>query len=319
MTYGKEPDMLTQKKLEEYLSRCMDSACDFAEIYEEYEESETIETLDLSVEKAERQVVSGVGIRLYRELQSVYGYSNETDDEALLPLIDDLRSAIGAKEEGKEASSVTLQRVEYENRHPVKIDYRSVPLSEKAALIFRAEKSAKETDERIVKTTGRMLNVHQEVQVSTSEGRLIGDTRVRTRMFVEAYAREGEVFMSGGDRPGAGKGLEFYEEMQPEEIGKEAARQAIVMLQAKDCPSGKMPVVIDCAFGGVIFHEACGHALEATGVARNQSVFAGKMGMQIASPCVSAMDDGTIPNATAEITTISIPFLLRFLDITVGL
>ncbi|MBR6321652.1 MAG: TldD/PmbA family protein [Lachnospiraceae bacterium] len=289
--------MLTQKKLEEYLSRCMDSACDFAEIYEEYEESETIETLDLSVEKAERQVVSGVGIRLYRELQSVYGYSNETDDEALLPLIDDLRSAIGAKEEGKEASSVTLQRVEYENRHPVKIDYRSVPLSEKAALIFRAEKSAKETDERIVKTTGRMLNVHQEVQVSTSEGRLIGDTRVRTRMFVEAYAREGEVFMSGGDRPGAGKGLEFYEEMQPEEIGKEAARQAIVMLQAKDCPSGKMPVVIDCAFGGVIFHEACGHALEATGVARNQSVFAGKMGMQIASPCVSAMDDGTIPNA----------------------
>ena len=69
------------------------------------------------------------------------------------------------------------------------------------------------------------------------------------------------------------------------------------MLSARDCPSGKMPVIIDNEFGGVIFHESCGHALEATGVAKNQSIFAGKKGQQIAAPCVSAVDDGTIPNA----------------------
>ncbi|MBP5295559.1 MAG: TldD/PmbA family protein [Lachnospiraceae bacterium] len=114
---------------------------------------------------------------------------------------------------------------------------------------------------------------------------------------MSAYASENGVFMEGGDRPGAGKGLEFFEEKTPEEIGKEAARQAIVMLSAKDCPSGKMPVIIDNEFGGVIFHESCGHALEATGVAKNQSIFAGKVGQQIAAPCVSAVDDGTIPNA----------------------
>ncbi|MBR3035988.1 MAG: TldD/PmbA family protein [Lachnospiraceae bacterium] len=289
--------MLTKEKLEQYLTRCMDSAGDFAEIYEEYEENETIETLDEKVEKVQRQIISGLGIRLYQGVQSVYGYANEATDEAILPLIDDLRAAIGETDEEAKAP-VVLTRIEYETKHPVKTDHRTVSLEEKAALVFRAEKAAKESDARIMKTTGKLLNVHQEVQISNSEGRLISDTRVRTRMMLDAYAQENGVFMSGGDRPGGGKGLEFFEEdVTPEEIGKEAARQAIVMLSAKDCPSGKMPVIIDNAFGGVIFHEACGHALEATGVARNQSVFAGKKGLQIAAPCVSAVDDGTIPNA----------------------
>ncbi len=289
--------MLSQEKLQEYLSFLMQSAADFAEIFEEFEENETIGTLDGRVEKAERQIVSGIGIRLYRELQSVYGYTNETDEQSVYSLLSDLRDAVGEKKESGDPVPVLLRRVEYENRHPVRIDYRSVPLEDKAELLFRAEGAAKSEDPRITKTTGRMLNVREEVQISNSEGRLISDVRVRTRMFVDAYAKEGEIMMSGGARPGAGKGLEFYEERTPEEIGKEAARQAIVMLQAKDCPSGKMPVVIDNEFGGVIFHEACGHALEATGVARNQSIFAGKKGQRIASPCVSAVDDGTIVNA----------------------
>ncbi len=289
--------MLTKQKLEAYLSRCMQSAADFAEIFEQFEEYEMLETLDLKVEKASRKVTAGLGVRLYREVQSVYGYTNDSSEEAILALVDDLRAAIGEAGEGAEKKAVELTRVEYENRHPVKVDYRDVSLEDKAELIFRAERAAKAQDERIVKTAGKLLNVREEVQISNSEGRLVSDVRVRTRMMMSAYASENGVFMEGGDRPGAGKGLEFFEEKTPEEIGKEAARQAIVMLSARDCPSGKMPVIIDNEFGGVIFHESCGHALEATGVAKNQSIFAGKKGQQIAAPCVSAVDDGTIPNA----------------------
>ena len=102
---------------------------------------------------------------------------------------------------------------------------------------------------------------------------------------------------SGFEGPGASMGLEFYDTTQPEDIAKEAARIALVMLEAKDCPSGKMPVVIDNGFGGVIFHEACGHALEASAVSKDQSVFTNKLNTKIASDCVTAIDDGTIPNA----------------------
>ena len=88
----------------------------------------------------------------------------------------------------------------------------------------------------------------------------------------------------------------MFDWIDAEETAREAARIAVTMLGAGACPAGKMPVVIDNGFGGVIFHEACGHGLEATAVARNASVFAGKLGAQIASPLVTAIDDGTIPN-----------------------
>lgn len=286
--------MLEQKTLENYLSRCMSSEADFAEIYEEVEHKETITMLNGAVDQVNDSVLAGIGIRLYKGLQSVYAYTNETGEESVGPLIEDLRSAVGTAD--KEAP-VVLKRVEYGNNNPAKIDFEKEPLSGRTALMKRANDAALSADKRIVKARTIMLNVKQEVQIANSGGRLIGDTRVRTRMMAEAFAQEGENMQSGGDRPGAAKGLEFFDEHSPEAIGREAARIALVNLGARDCPSGRMPVVIDNEFGGVIFHEACGHALEATSVSRGSSIFAGKLGQQIAASCVSAVDDGTIAGA----------------------
>lgn len=285
--------MLDQKELEKYLTLCMKSEADFAEIYEEDQISEDISMLNDKVEKAARTITAGAGIRLYKGNSSVYAYSNETDEASLTKLINDLRNAIGEKEEGK---TVKLERVTYENRHPVRIQFDSVDQEERTKILERVYTGAKNADERIDRVQSALLNVRQEVQISNSDGRLISDTRVRTRVRASAYAREGERMEAGSCGPGAGMGLEFYETCLPEDIGREAARIALVNLKAVDCPSGKMPVVIDNGFGGVIFHEACGHALEATSVSRNQSVFTGKLGQQIANACVSAVDDGTIPN-----------------------
>ena len=285
--------MLDKEQLEKYLSLCMSSAADFAEIFQETKTEQTVTMLNGKVESVNDSVESGVGIRLYKGVQSVYAYSNSTEEDAILPLIDDLVKSVGAGE----PKAVTLTRVEYESRHPFKKDFETVPMDEKAALLTRANDAAMAADSRIVKVQSGLLNVKQKVQVANSEGKLIGDLRVRTRIMVDAYASEEGNTQSGASRPGAGKGLEYWEKFQPEDIGREAARIALVNLSAKDCPGGKMPVVIDNGFGGVIFHEACGHALEATSVAKNQSVFAGKFGQKIAADCVSAVDDGTIPGA----------------------
>ena len=91
-------------------------------------------------------------------------------------------------------------------------------------------------------------------------------------------------------------GFELFDKYTPESIAEEAARIALVSLEAGPAPQGKIPVVMDNGFGGVIFHEACGHVLEATAVADDASVFCGKMGKQIANSVVTAIDDGTLPN-----------------------
>lgn len=286
--------MLKKEELEILLSRCLASQADFAEIFEEEGTNESISMLNGKIEDVDRAIKAGIGVRLYKGVQSVYGYTNDGTISSLENLIDDLREAVGKAEIEKK---VTLNEEVYENKHKIIIDPIEANLKDKTDLMGKAYQSAKAVDSRIVKVQVSMGNVRQHVQISNSDGKLVQDTRVRTRMSVDAFAMENGVMQSGGERPGASMGLEFYTKTTPEEIGKEASRIALVMLEAKDCPSGKMPVVIDNGFGGVIFHEACGHSLEATAVAKDKSVFCHKLGEQIANSCVTAIDDGTIPNA----------------------
>lgn len=286
--------MLTKDQCEKILSYCMASEADFAELFEEHTTSESISMLNGEIEETNRVIRAGIGIRLYKDVQSVYGYTNEMEMEKIFTLADDLKAVFGISEEER---SVSLKEQKMENRHPVLVDPIDAPLSKKVKLLERAYKTGKEESEKIVKITGSMRNSRQNVQISNSDGRFVQDVRVKTRMAITAYAKEKENMQTGSDGPGASQGLEFYEHTTPESIAKEACRTALVLLEAKDCPSGKMPVIIDNGFGGVIFHEACGHSLEATSVAKNQSVFSGKIKEKIASSCVTAIDDGTIPNA----------------------
>ena len=285
--------MLSKEQLESLLSRAMASEADFAEIFEEDGITEGISMLNETVESVNRNQKSGVGIRLYKGVQSVYGYSNQQDMTSLESLVDDLRGGLGITDQ---QTSIVLIEEKIENKHPVKINPLNASLKEKVALLSRLDQSAKAVDEKIVKTTSGLTSVQQNVQISNSEGKLVKDTRIRCRMVCSAYAQDGDNMQSGFFGPGASAGLEFFDSTTPESIAQEAARVALVLLEAKDCPSGKMPVIIDNGFGGVIFHEACGHAMEATSVSKNQSVFANKLGQQIASSKVTAIDDGTIPN-----------------------
>ena len=107
------------------------------------------------------------------------------------------------------------------------------------------------------------------------------------------------------DSFGRNQGLEMFEGFDPVSFGRDIASSAVTMLHADEMVGGEMPVVIHNAFGGVILHEACGHSLEATSVAKGLSVFCGKLGQQIASPIVNAVDSGVTktPGVPSTLTT----------------
>ncbi|MGN1343571.1 MAG: TldD/PmbA family protein, partial [Traorella sp.] len=225
---------------------------------------------------------------------SVYAYSNDTSIDNLMEMAHDLASSI--HDEPKQIV-FNLQEIEYENAHPIKIDPTSVSGERKVEIARKAALAAMNYDEVIQKVIVNYSDEKQEVAISNTNGKYIRDTRIRTRLAVQAIAMKDGKMETGFYGPGASKGFEFYDEIDVEAAGKEAARIAKTLLYADECPSGTMSVIIDNGFGGVIFHEACGHALEASSVSKNQSVFANKLGQKIASDKISAVDDGTIQNA----------------------
>ena len=165
-----------------------------------------------------------------------------------------------------------------------------------SGLLNTAYKSAKNYSNEISQVSVSYADKDQKVLIANTEGLFTEDRRVRTRLAISSIASNETENQTGFEGPGACKGFELFETIDPEYYGREASRTAHTMLHAKNCKAGNMTVAIDNGFGGVIFHEACGHSLEATSVAKGNSVFAGKLGKQIASSKVTAIDDGTIPN-----------------------
>ncbi len=276
----------------------MSGGADFAEIFCEYTRSGRIALINERIESITDEVISGVGIRAFRGTSTVYGSTSDITPTGLIKCARSVAEAMGEVGEGK--SIVLTERI-FPNIHPVRIVPSSAEMSYKTDLLKLACSGAREYDKRIVQAAGNLITVDHSIQIANSEGLLTSDRHVRTRMAVSAIASDGSEKQSGSSSPGRGMGLEVFELFPPENIGREAARQAIVNLGATYCPAGQMPVAIESGFGGVIFHEACGHSLEATSVGIGCSQMCGKLGQKIAGSKVTAIDDGTIPGAWGSV------------------
>lgn len=285
--------MLNNHLAEEVLGRALSTGGDFAEIFMEDTTSQGIVVLGSNVENASTSRMCGVGIRVYKGLNSVYAYTNDLSRGGLLRCASDAAAAVG---EGGAAVDVRLNRSVAANIHPYALLPVDVDGKRKVEALLAMDQAARSVSPEIVQVSASYSGKWQQVQILNSEGLNVSDQRVYVRVRVQAVAANGSENQTGTESPGALKGHEFVDSLDLEQLGKSAGQCAVTMLHADNCPAGQMPVVIDGGFGGVIFHEACGHALEATSVAKGNSVFCGKLGQPIAAKCVSAMDDGTMAN-----------------------
>ncbi|NLT11863.1 MAG: TldD/PmbA family protein [Clostridiaceae bacterium] len=283
--------MLSQLTIERILCAALLYAGDFAEIYIESTRSNSLSAINRRIENVSSGIDFGVGIRVMDGVRSVYVYANSTDENVLIKMAKDASASLHSN---KCSVAVPLSAIrQYSTSAPVFLP-DSRPDALKADLLRQACDIASQYDARITQTGAGYSDLSRDIIIANSEGLYVSDHRVRTRFSVEAVATKGNEKQTGRHSPGAGKGLEFIDEMDLNFLATDAARMAVTMIEAKPCPSGRYPVVIGNAFGGVIFHEACGHALEATSVGIDASVFAGKVGEKIASDCVTAVDDPTM-------------------------
>jgi len=170
-----------------------------------------------------------------------------------------------------------------------------VSIDEKVELVWKANEAARKVDERITQVNVGYGDVIQEVTIANSDGVLVEDERIRIRFIVNAVASDGKNIQTGFESAGGHMGWELFSEENPEEKARLAARRAVMMLEAKPAPAGRMPVVMAAEAGGTMIHEACGHGLEADLVQKQLSVYAGKKGQKVASELITVIDDATIP------------------------
>lgn len=288
-------DMFDKGFVEEILYTVLKYGGDFAEVFVEDRYSTNFSLKNGKIELAQTGRMFGIGIRGFLGDKAIYGYTNDLSKENVLLVAKRVGEALG--EIKVPEVFFDLRKKEIENKHIVLLKPEQVRKQTKVGYMKKAYEAAKNYSALISQVVVNYWDYDQYVLIANSEGVHVTDNRVRTRLMINAVAMKDGQMESGFYGPGAGMGPEFLERIDVEQAGVRAARIAVRMVDAQPAPAGKMTVVISNEFGGVIFHEAVGHALEASSVARGMSVFAGKLGQKIAAECVSAVDDATIPNA----------------------
>ena len=286
--------MLDQNVASEVLAKATSTGGDFAEIFMEDRIDHSVSMVSGKIETAGTGRLHGAGVRVFNGLNAIYVYTNDTSREGLL---DCAGKAAAAIRSGSGCKPMGFSVIGAERPAEILMMPTDVKADVKADKVRAAEAAARAFSSEIVQVNVSYVDTVQNVLIANTEGTFVTDQRVRTRIACNAVASNGTENQSGAESPGASMGFELFDSrVDPEAIGASAAKIATTMLHAPSCPAGVMPVVIDNGFGGVIFHEACGHSLEATSVAFGQSEFCGKLGQMIAAPCVTAIDDGTMLN-----------------------
>ena len=285
--------MLDRNTAAQVLERAVASGGDFAEIFLEDKRSQGLTLRSGRLESVRTNRSHGAGIRVFDGTRAIYVYTNDTGRDGLLRCAEQAAAAVSG---GAGCKPVGFSHWSAARPEEIRLLPTDVKAARKAEKLRAADAAARAVSPEIVQVNCNYMDSVQDVLICNTEGVFASDTRVRSRLTVSAVASDGHENQTGGDNPGASMGFELFDaRVDPEKSGRKAAEIARTMLHAENCPAGVFPVVIDGGFGGVIFHEACGHSLEATSVAYGLSEFSGKLGQQIAAPCVSAVDDGTIP------------------------
>ena len=284
--------------LEDVLAVAMSTGADFAEVYAERTRNNGIRFLNGKIDTANDGVTSGVGIRAFIGTRTVYATTTDITRSGLIRCARAVADALG---ESNAQVQIHLTERIFPNIHPVKILPGSTPMQTRTDILKSACFAASERDEKIKQVMGSLASVDHTILIANSEGLYTSDRHVRTRIAIQAVASDGHENQSGSASPGRGTGLEMFDFIDPKSVGIKAADQALVNLRADYCPAGQMTVAIENGFGGVIFHEACGHSLEATSVGTGTSQMCGKLGQKIANEKVTAIDDGTIPGAWGSV------------------
>jgi TldD protein len=286
-----ESTLVEQEVLQRVLGEAMGRGGEFAEVFVEDRSTSSAMLDQRRIEELSSGRDRGAGIRVVVGETTGFAHTADLSERGLLAAAQ--AAAAVAREGGGGVREVALGPL---HNHPsaATVLPKDVDKARKIELMNLADDAARSEGSSITQVSVALGDSSRRFVVANSEGVFAADHQVRTRFNVTCIAT-GDTGMQTGYRPIAGtRGFELLTGEAVADAARGAARQAITKLDARPAPSGDLPVVLAGGSGGILFHEACGHGLEADAILKQASVYAGKIGQQVASPLVTLVDDGTV-------------------------
>ena len=265
----------------------------FAELFVEERSNTSIRLDDGKVEELTSGLDRGAGVRVAVDTTYGYAYSNRLDRESLLEAAEAASAALRGDAAGEVVDLTPMQ-----GRGTNRVERRAdeVPPEDKVGWLREVDDAARSFSPEVVQVVGVYSDSLQRRLIVTSDGRWVEEARPRIRLVAQVVAKRGDVIQTGNFGPGACSGVELLDRFPPRAVAEKAADRAVTMLDSIPAPAGEMTVVLGPGAGGVLFHEAVGHPLEADAIDKEASVYVGKVGTKCASELVNGVDDATIPN-----------------------
>lgn len=286
--------MLETDVIDRVLTEARAKGAPFAEIYVEDRRNTSVSFDDGRVDQVSNGRDRGAGIRVVRGETTGYAHTADLSEESLLMAARAAADAAGRGDGGVHSVGVGRRQPDRGANRPVVISPSEVSKASRVELLEAADEAARSASSSIVQVSAGIGDSVKRVLVANTDGVFVTDEVTRVLFRVSAVADGDTGMQTGSESLGHTRGWEVFDEISIADLARTAADQAVLKLRARPAPSGQMPVVIAKGTGGVLFHEACGHGLEADHVAKGASVYAGKVGELVASPLVTLVDDGTV-------------------------
>jgi TldD protein len=279
--------------LQRAIAKALSQGGEFADVYVEKRISRSILLEESKFKSAVFGISQGAGVRVISGDKTGYAYTDEITDEKLLRAAE-VASAIAR---GSKASRpVDIKPGRRPSFSPIKIPLSDVADEKRLDVMRRTHQAALDYDKRITMAT---ISYYDEMRgriLANSEGLLLSDELPLLFFIIQTLGTGNGTSHMGRERISAHSGFELFDGGTAEAAARNCARESIAMLEARDAPAGKMDVVMQNGWGGVLVHEAVGHPLEADNIAKKIGAFTGKIGQKVAAPIFTMVDDGTLPN-----------------------
>jgi TldD protein len=282
---------VTEKLIRETLSSALSKGGDYADVFFQHRVTNNLTLEDGAVNRALSNVGLGVGVRVVRNDQTGYGFTEDITPDGLR------RAALTAAaiaEGPAKAAPVSFKVMEAKpNRYPVKVRWEDIRPQQKLAVLNGLNEKTFKADERVKKVSLGFMDQGSVVLIADSNGRIVEDAQPMTTLYVSVVAEQDGRRENNSINRAARADIGYYTQARLDRLVSDVISQTMILFDADQPPAGEMPVVMAAGGAGILLHEAIGHGMEADFNRKNVSIYSDKLGKPVAKPFINIVDEGT--------------------------